>query len=166
MTHAKTLDQLSTVHIRSYLPCHHRTCHRSTTDHKNASYPYFTRLTTNHKEKQTTYNIIPTFDERNYPGNIYYRIPWYLVWRGGGRGEGGRGGGGRGGVMPKRLKSGSGHHRLEIWGRSNGRHKIAWGRPDFFAMLGSLPSAIHDALDTLYDAVFSQFLVTWLDRSH
>ena len=33
----------------------------------------------------------------------------------GGRGEGGRdegGGRGRGGVMPKRLKSGSGHHRL------------------------------------------------------
>ena len=39
-----------------------------------------------------------------------------------GRGEGG---GGKGGVMPKRLKSGSGHHRLEICGPSNGRHKIA-----------------------------------------
>ena len=35
-------------------------------------------------------------------------------------GEGGRGG--RGG---KRLKSGSGHHRLEICGPSNGRHKLA-----------------------------------------
>ena len=35
------------------------------------------------------------------------------------------GGGGRGGVMPKRLKSGSGHHYLEICGPSNGRHKIA-----------------------------------------
>ena len=39
------------------------------------------------------------------------------------RPEGGRRG--RGGVMPKRLKSGSGHHRLEICGPSNGRHKIA-----------------------------------------
>ena len=28
-------------------------------------------------------------------------------------------------VMPKRLKSGSGHHRLEICGPSNGRHKTA-----------------------------------------
>ena len=43
---------------------------------------------------------------------------------GGGRGEGG--GRGRGGVLPKRLKSGSGHHRHgEICGPSNGRHKIA-----------------------------------------
>ena len=32
------------------------------------------------------------------------------------------GGGGRGGVMPKRLKSGFGHHRLESCGPSNGRH--------------------------------------------
>ena len=40
-------------------------------------------------------------------------------------GKGGRGGGGMGGVMSKRLKSGSGHHRLEICGPSNGRHKIA-----------------------------------------
>ena len=39
-------------------------------------------------------------------------------------GGGGRAGGGRG-VMPKRLKSGFGHHRLEICGSSNGRHKIA-----------------------------------------
>ena len=46
--------------------------------------------------------------------------------RGGrGRGREGGGGGGRGGVMPKRLKSGSGHHRLKICGPSNGRHKIA-----------------------------------------
>ena len=45
---------------------------------------------------------------------------------GGGRGAGGGGGGGaRVGVRPKRLKSGSGHHRLEIYGPSNGRHKIA-----------------------------------------
>ena len=60
--------------------------------------------------------------------------------------------------MPKRLKSGSGH-RLEIRGPSNGGHKIAQDRPDIFAMLRSLPSAI-DALDTLYEpnAVFSQFL--------
>ena len=44
---------------------------------------------------------------------------------GGGRGKGGGGGEmGRGGVMPQRLKSGSGHHRLEICGPSNGRHKI------------------------------------------
>ena len=73
-------------------------------------------------------------------------------------GGGGRGGGG--GVMPKRLKSGFGHHRLESCGPSNGRHKIAEDRPDFVAMLRSLPSAIDDALDTLYEpnAVFSQFL--------
>ena len=44
---------------------------------------------------------------------------------GGERGEGGKGGGGRGGVMPKELKSGFGHHRLESCGPSNGRHKIA-----------------------------------------
>ena len=44
---------------------------------------------------------------------------------GGGGGERGRGEEGRGGVMPKRLKSGSVHHRLEICGPSNGRHKIA-----------------------------------------
>ena len=75
------------------------------------------------------------------------------------RGEG-RGGGGRGDVMPKRLQSGSGHHRLESCGPSNGRHKISQDRPDFFAMLRSLPSVIDDALDTLYEpnAVFSQFL--------
>ena len=62
--------------------------------------------------------------------------------------------------MPKRLKSGSDHHRLEICGPSNGRHKIALDRHDFFAMLRSLPSAIDDALDTLYqpNVVFSQFL--------
>ena len=41
------------------------------------------------------------------------------------RAGGGGGKGERGGVMPKRLKSGSGHHRLEICGPSNGRHKIA-----------------------------------------
>ena len=35
------------------------------------------------------------------------------------------GAGGRGGVMPKRLTSESGHHRLEICGPSNGRHNIA-----------------------------------------
>ena len=39
--------------------------------------------------------------------------------------ERGRGGGGRGGVMLKRLNFGSGHHRLESCGPSNGRHKIA-----------------------------------------
>ena len=45
---------------------------------------------------------------------------------GGGEGGRGKGGGaGRGGVMPKRLKSGFGHHRLEMCGPSNGRHKIA-----------------------------------------
>ena len=46
---------------------------------------------------------------------------------GGARGRGGRGGGraGGGGVMPKRLKSWSGHHRIEICGPSNGRHNIA-----------------------------------------
>ena len=46
-----------------------------------------------------------------------------LVYKEGGEGEGG--GRGRGGVVPKRLKSGSGHHRLIICGPSNGRHKIA-----------------------------------------
>ena len=83
-----------------------------------------------------------------------------MIYWGGGRGEGGKEGGGTGGVFPKRLKSGSGHHRLENCGPSNGRHKIAEDRPDFFAMLRSLPSAIDDALDTLYEpnAVFSQFL--------
>ena len=63
--------------------------------------------------------------------------------------------------MPRRLKSGSGHHRLGICGPSNGRHKIAYNLLDFFAMLRSLfPSAIDDALDTLYEpsVVFSQFL--------
>ena len=41
---------------------------------------------------------------------------------GGGRGEGrgvgweGKGEGGRGGVLPKRMKSGSGHHRLKLVG--------------------------------------------------
>ena len=62
--------------------------------------------------------------------------------------------------MSKRLKSGSGNHRLEICGPSNGRHKIAEDRPDFFALLRSLPSVIDDALDSLYEpnAVFSQFL--------
>ena len=45
-----------------------------------------------------------------------------------GRGEGGGGRGGKGGgrrmrgAMPKRLKSGSGHQRLETCGISNGRH--------------------------------------------
>ena len=41
---------------------------------------------------------------------------------GGGGGREGRGGG-RGGVLPKILKSGSGHHRPEGCGLSNGRHK-------------------------------------------
>ena len=45
-------------------------------------------------------------------------------WRGG-RGEGRVGEGGRGGVLPKKLKSGSGYHRLEVCGSSNGRHKLA-----------------------------------------
>ena len=38
---------------------------------------------------------------------------------------------------------------------------MAKGRPDFFALLRSIPSAI-DALDTLYEpnAVFSQYLVS------
>ena len=44
---------------------------------------------------------------------------------GGRRGEGEKGEGGRGGVLPKGLKSGSGHHRLEVCGPSNGRHKLA-----------------------------------------
>ena len=39
-------------------------------------------------------------------------------------GERRRGGGGEG-VLPKSLKSGSAHHRLEACGPSNGRHKIA-----------------------------------------
>ena len=74
-------------------------------------------------------------------------------------GGGGKGGAGGGDVTPKRLKSVSGHHRLDICGPSNGRHNIALDRPDF-AMLRSFPSAIDDALDTLYEpnAVFTQFL--------
>ena len=39
-------------------------------------------------------------------------------------GGGMEGSGGKGGVMPKRLTSGSGHHRLEACGPSNGRHKL------------------------------------------
>ena len=51
------------------------------------------------------------------------------------------------------------HHRIESCGPSNGRHKIAYDRPDFFAMLRSSPSDIDDALDTLHEpnAVFRQF---------
>ena len=52
--------------------------------------------------------------------------------------------------MPKRPKSGSGHLRLDNCRPSNGRQKIAYDRPDFFAKLRSLPSAIDDARDTLY----------------
>ena len=52
--------------------------------------------------------------------------------------------------MPERLKFGFGHHRIESCGPSNnGRHKIAYDRPDFFAMLRSLPGAIDDGRDTL-----------------
>ena len=40
--------------------------------------------------------------------------------------------------MPNQLKSGSGHHRLEIRGPLKGCHKIAQDRPDF-DMLRSLP---------------------------
>ena len=47
-----------------------------------------------------------------------------LSGRGKGRGIGGAGGrGGTGGVMPKRLKSGFGHYRIESCGPSNGRHR-------------------------------------------
>ena len=62
--------------------------------------------------------------------------------------------------MPKRLKAGFGHHRLESCGPSNGGGKIAEDHPDFFAILRSLLSAVDDGLDTLYEpnAVFSQFL--------
>ena len=43
-----------------------------------------------------------------------------------GRGAGGGGGGQRGGVMPKkRLRSESGHHRLEACGPFNVPHKLA-----------------------------------------
>ena len=75
-------------------------------------------------------------------------------------GGGERGGGGRDAGRPaKRLKSGSGHNRLEVCGPSNGRHKLAQGRHDFIALLRSSPSAI-DALDTFYEpnSVFGQFL--------
>ena len=62
--------------------------------------------------------------------------------------------------MPNRLESGSDHHRLEHCGPSIGRHKISLDHPDFFAMSRSLPNAIDDALDTLYEpnAVFSPVL--------
>ena len=74
--------------------------------------------------------------------------------------RGGWGGAEGGGVLPKRLKSGSGKRRLKIFKPSNGRHKIAEGRPDFLASLRSLAGAIGDGLDTLNEpnAVFSQFL--------
>ena len=47
--------------------------------------------------------------------------------RPGGRGRmgGGTGGTGGGRVLPKRLKSGPGHHRLDFCGLSNGRRKVA-----------------------------------------
>ena len=45
--------------------------------------------------------------------------------RKGGGGTGGGEGGGRGVLMPQRLKSRSGRHRLEICGPSDGRHKVA-----------------------------------------
>ena len=41
----------------------------------------------------------------------------------GGSGVGGEGG--RRGVLPGRLKSGAGHHRLEVCGPSNGRQNLA-----------------------------------------
>ena len=44
---------------------------------------------------------------------------------GGERGRGEKGGWGRRGVMPKRLNSGFGHHRVDSCGPSIGRHKIA-----------------------------------------
>ena len=78
---------------------------------------------------------------------------------GGGRGLGeggvgkgereGGGMGGRGSVMPKRLKSGFGHLRIDSCGPCNGRHKIARDRPGFFAMLRYHPGAIDDGRDTL-----------------
>ena len=43
------------------------------------------------------------------------------IRRSGGEGEEGEGGG----VLPKGLTSGSGHHRLKIFGPSNGRHTVA-----------------------------------------
>ena len=63
----------------------------------------------------------------------------------GGAGEGERGGpeGRRGGVLPKRLKFGSGHLRLDVCGPSNGRKNLASGRPGFFALLCSPPSALY-----------------------
>ena len=79
---------------------------------------------------------------------------------GGGNGarEEGGGQGGKGGVLPKRLKSGSGHHRLEVCGPSNGRHKLAQGHHDSFASLRSSPSAIDALILSEPSAVFSQFL--------
>ena len=54
------------------------------------------------------------------------KLPGGRVRRGSGeRGMGEGGGRGRGGVLPKRLKSGSGHQRLKAFGPSNGRHKLA-----------------------------------------
>ena len=50
--------------------------------------------------------------------------------------------------MPKRLKSGFGHHRIESCDPSNGRHKIALDRPYLIAMLRYLPGAIDDGRDT------------------
>ena len=78
-----------------------------------------------------------------------------------GQREGGRGeGGGRGRLdkcAQETEKSWSGHHRLEIYdGPSNGGshlkfmmglpmagHNLAQGRPDFFALLRSLPPQCH-----------------------
>ena len=75
-------------------------------------------------------------------------------------GESGVGGeGGRRGVLPGRLKSGAGHHRLEVCGPANGRQDLAYGCCDFFALLRCSVSDI-DELVTLYEpnAVFGQFL--------
>ena len=73
---------------------------------------------------------------------------------GGGVGEGGRGEGRA--SCPRDQSLGLGIIVLNFYGPSNGRHKIGLGRPDFFALLRSPPSAI-DALDNLHEpnAVFS-----------
>lgn len=77
--------------------------------------------------------------------------------RGGVRGGGGEGNGGRGGegeerggegVLPKRLKPGSGNHRAGVCVPSHDRKYLA-GRPDFFALPCSLPGALY-AIDALY----------------
>ena len=96
----------------------------------------FRRFGRSHKNSYQNSKIFPDFhtwfidkSERLIMGYCcaeYFSLCSQRGTGGGGEGEREEGGrGGRGIVMPKRLKSGFGHHRIESCGLSNGRHKIA-----------------------------------------